>query len=191
MTVNGSSPARDCTIKYPGSADRSQLLGQSSCQRVLEKPWADWKVLCSADQSYSSGNSPEVPSFPTLTSHLPIVSFCRAADITAGNSLYTFAPSLHKLRKTTEGEKQSSMDSWAWCELHYKTCLLSTDGSTESRDLFLLQDSKHTSQFRVFACRLLWTALCVCLKEQFPCSILKMPIRELRALVPPQEHPAD
>lgn len=49
-----------------------------------------------------SHSDPHLPSHPS-----------GAASITAGSSLYTFVPSLHKLRETTEGEKQSSTDSWA------------------------------------------------------------------------------
>lgn len=125
--MNPSAPLM--VVLLPETARSDILVCQFSSQRALERAL---EVLHSADSSYSSGASPEVPSFPALTSHLPGASFRRAANITAGSSLYTFAPSLHKLRETTEGEKQSSADSWAWCELHYKTCSLGTDGSTES-----------------------------------------------------------
>lgn len=69
------------------------------------------------------------PPFPAPTSppHPP-----GAANTAAGSSLGARAPFLRKLRETTEGEKQSSTDSWARCELHCETRLLGTDGSTGS-----------------------------------------------------------
>lgn len=54
-----------------------------------------------------------------------------AANAAPGSSLHV-CPALSKLRETTEGEKQSSTDSWARHELHYQPCSPRTDGSTGS-----------------------------------------------------------
>ena len=123
VTLHGSAPARDRGATHARAAACGQPPA-SSPRSAPQKQRAGCKLPCPADSSSSSAASPGYrPSWRGLG---------RAANLSAGSSLHAFAPALHKLRETTEGGKQSGADSWAWCELHYKTCVPRTDGSTES-----------------------------------------------------------
>lgn len=77
-----------------------------------------------------------------------------AANIAAGSSLGACAPFPRKLRETTEGEKQSSADSWARCELIAKPARSVQMAAREAETYFSskTQNMRDGSGFLPVAC---------------------------------------